>query len=263
MIAIACMLAMLSASIQAQHSPAQAPAPRKKHASAHKKAPAKSETPVKAAPPIQPVQAQLAPPIPATLMNRAPVIPSVTMSNGLLTIDAPNSMLSEVLSGVRTATGAVIEGAAPDERVAVRLGPGNPRQVVAALLQGTPYDYVILGSQKNQDVVTRILLTHSSDSSSAQGGAGAGNQPKVASPQPPPMYHPPERSPTDEEAAQPAGEIPAEQTDQSVQLQQQLQQQQQTQQQLQQQQDPNQNQPKTPDQLFKEMQPADAPKPAQ
>ena len=43
----------------------------------------------------------------------------------------------------------------------MRLGPGKPEQVIAALLRGTPYDYVILGALGRQDVVTRVLLTQS------------------------------------------------------------------------------------------------------
>jgi hypothetical protein len=98
-------------------------------------------------------------------MKQPPVPPTVTMRDGLLTIDAPNSTLSEVLKGVRQATGAVLEGVSPTDRVAVRLGPGHPREVVAALLQGTPYDYLILGSERDAQAVTRILLTQSSSSS--------------------------------------------------------------------------------------------------
>lgn len=240
-IAMACMLALLSGGVRAQQSGAQAPAPRKTHAvtkkkaSAKKSASAKTETPVKIAAPVQPVPAQIAPPIPATLMNSKPVDPNVTMNDGLLTIDAPNSMLSEVLNGVHVATGAVVEGSTPDERVAVRLGPGNPRQVIAALLQGTPYDYVILGSQEGQQAVTRIVLTRPSDSSSAP-APGAGR------PQPS-GNNSSDRTPADEEPAQPAGEIQTDQAEQPPQPPPQ-----------------DQNRPKTPEQILREQQQADGPK---
>jgi hypothetical protein len=144
-------------------------------------------------------------------------------------------MLSEVLNGVRNATGAVVEGATPDERVAVRLGPGDPRQVIAALLQGTPYDYVILGSQEGQEAVKRIVLTRPSESSSAQAPGGARPQPSVNSV--------PDRPPADEETTQPAGEI---QTDQAEQPPQQPPQ--------------DQNRPKTPEQILRDQQQADGPK---
>ncbi len=59
------------------------------------------EKKAKAAAPAQELPAQTMPPVPATLMNSAPVKPNVTMERGLLTIDAPNSTLSDVLSGVQ------------------------------------------------------------------------------------------------------------------------------------------------------------------
>jgi hypothetical protein len=226
MIALACVLAMISGGVQAQHSRAQGPAPRKKHAltkrkhhalakknsSAKRNSPVKATAPVKAAAPVAPVPAQVTPPVPATLMNRSPVNPSVTLKDGLLTIDAPNSMLSEVLNGVRNATGAVVEGATPDERVAVRLGPGNPRQVIAALLQGTPYDFVILGSQESQDAITRIVLTQPSEASSAKEAPGAGNPAPMV--QQPPVNNAPDRAQADDAATPPAGDIQTEQAEQ-------------------------------------------------
>jgi len=241
MIAIACALAMISGGAQAQGTGAQATAPQKPHASMtrKKKASAKKPSPAVApATPAQPVRAQAVPPqaaaaLPATLMNSAPVSPNVAMVNGLLTIDAPNSVLSEVLRGVHNATGAEVEGASPSERVAVRLGPGDPRQVIAALLEGTPYDYLILGSQEHPDAVTRIVLTQSSGSAAEN---GAGRPPQASMPQQP-VNDSADSSPADDVAPPPAGEIQAEQTQQAPQQ-------------------PEQNPPKTPEQLFRELQPA-------
>jgi len=220
----------------------------------------------KSAAPEQQAPPQTMPQLPATLMNSAPVKPSVTMEGGLLTIDAPNSTLSDVLSGVHRATGATIEGASPTERVAVKLGPGNPEQVIAALLHGTPYGYVILGSPEKRDVITRVLLTQQSSAGPTQ----------PSPPQPPPhqamgQEQPdegmPDRTVPDDAGVQQGSEEP-EQNQQPQPEQQQPQQQQGLQpptlvpqqqgqqtdqpQTQQQQQDPN--QPKTPEQLFKELQ---------
>jgi hypothetical protein len=242
MIAAACVLAMISSAAWAQQPAAQTPA-QKTHAAkkSKKQAPAQAEPAVAPAP----VPAQVMPPIPATLMNSAPVNPTVTMQDGMLTIDAPNSTLSEVLGGIHKATGAVVEGPTPGERVVVRLGPGDPRQVIAALLQGTPYDYVILGSQEKQDAVTRILLTQASAASSAPNAPGGG-QPQPA------MSQPPEETFQDRTAdepivAQPFVETEAEQP-QAQPPPPQVQ---------------DRNMPKTPEQLFKELQPTDQPKPQQ
>jgi hypothetical protein len=159
---------MLTGAVWAQQPTPQAP-PQQKAAVAKnpaKKTPAKKKrasvrAKATSAAPAMPLPAQTMPPVPATLMNSKPVMPTVTMAGGLLTIDAPNCTLSDVLDEVQRATGAAIEGESPTERVAVRLGPGDPGKVIAALLHGTPYDYVILGSLGNQDVVTRVLLTQS------------------------------------------------------------------------------------------------------
>jgi hypothetical protein len=164
-IATACVLVMILGGVWAQQSGAPAASPKAVQA-AKKKSAARKKAKAVATP--GPLPAQIMPPVPATLMNSEPVTPKVTIEDGLLTIDAPNSTLSDVLSGVHTATGASIEGASPGERVAVRLGPGNPAQVIAALLTGTPYDYVILGSPEKQDAVMRVLLKQS-----LQGASGA------------------------------------------------------------------------------------------
>ena len=106
----------------------------------------------------QPVPAQQLPPVPAWLMNEPAVKPHVTFTNGQLTIDAPNSTLSDVLSGVHQATGATLDGPTPTERVAIRLGPGSPGEVITALLEGTAYDYIILGETGHPNVISRIVL---------------------------------------------------------------------------------------------------------
>jgi hypothetical protein len=251
MIAIACALAMISGGALAQGSGGQSAAPPKPHASVptkKKKKVAKFSAPVKVvAPAPQPVPVRVAPPAPPTLMSSALVSPNVTMAGGLLTIDAPNSTLSEVLRGIHTVTGATVEGASPSERVAVRLGPGNPRQVIAALLKGTPYDYFILGSQEHPDAVTRIVLTQS-EGSSAQNSVGQRPQPQ------PPVNEAQDSASGDDSGAQPAGDIQTEQMQQPPQPQPQPQQAQDA---------PTQEAPKTPEELFKELTPARPAQPAE
>ena len=91
----------------------------------------------------------------------APVPPRVTYQNGQLTIVAQNSTLSSILSAVRARTGAQIE-MPPDtanDRVAADLGPGNPRDVLAALLQGSRFDYIVMGSPTDPDALAQVILT--------------------------------------------------------------------------------------------------------
>lgn len=251
-IAIACVLATIPGMVLAQQPNPHSPPMQRTDVAKDKQKPSpeKSDKPVSQA---NEVPAQTMPPIPATLMNSPPVKPSVTMEHGLLTIDAPNSTLSDVLSGVRRATGAAIEGASPNERVAVKLGPGDPEQVIAALLRGTPYNYVILGALGKQDVVTRVLLTQSSQGASSFSPTPSGGQPPAQDSGGAEMHSPREvQQQPEEDNQQPDDTAPQPNAGGEPDQAQQPQQQQEPQQQPAQQQD--QNQPKTPEQLFKELQ---------
>jgi hypothetical protein len=88
----------------------------------------------------------------------AAVPPQVTYENNQLTIVAPNSTLADILRAVRKQTGADIEIPAAPERVVTHLGPGPPREVVADLLNGSRFNYVLLGSPSDQSALTRVVL---------------------------------------------------------------------------------------------------------
>ena len=231
-VATACVTVMMLGGVWGQQpAPTKTAAPSKTISAKKKKKAAKKQATVT---PSQQVPAQTMPPVPATLMNSAPVAPKVTMAGGLLTIDAPNSTLSDVLNEVRKATGAAVEGASPAERVAVRLGPGDPEQVLAALLRGTPYDYVIVGALGKQDAVTRVLLQTSAHDSGPSSTPVAARQ---FTPPPPPDNDDnlPDRTVPDNGNLQPNADNQPEQPPQ-------------------QQPPPDANQPKTPEQLFNELQ---------
>lgn len=138
----------------------QAPPPRPgmpaQQQPAAQASPAQAQTPVVQ---MQPPSQGIATSAPAPLLQKPAVPPTVTMQNGLLSIDASNSNLSDVLTAVKRATGATIEGAgSANERVVVHLGPGHPNEVISALLNGSRYDYVLLGSAQHPGAVTRIML---------------------------------------------------------------------------------------------------------
>ena len=86
--------------------------------------------------------------------------PQVHYSRGQLTIVAGNSTLADILRAVRTQTGAAVE-VPPNatERVVTHLGPGPTRDVLAALLNGTHFNYVMVGSPSHPDSVDRLILT--------------------------------------------------------------------------------------------------------
>ena len=86
--------------------------------------------------------------------------PEVTLRGGLLTIKAENSTLGDVLKAVQQVTGASIENPGdPSERVYFQGGPAAPRDVLASLLNGSRYDYILLGSPQQPGALTRIILT--------------------------------------------------------------------------------------------------------
>ena len=101
------------------------------------------------------------PPPPPTLEQSPPTAPQVSLQNGQLTINASNSTLGQVLRAVQSRTGAAVEipPAAANERVVAQLGPGQPRDVLNSLLNGTRFNYVILGVNGDPGGVQRVILT--------------------------------------------------------------------------------------------------------
>lgn len=96
------------------------------------------------------------PPMPLDAMAAVP--PQVTFENNQLTIVAPNSTLGDILKAVRKQTGAEIEVPAAPERVVTHLGPGPAREVLADLLNGSRFNYVLLGSPSDEAALTRVVL---------------------------------------------------------------------------------------------------------
>jgi len=116
---------------------------------------AKTEPAARAAqPPAQP------PPPPPTLEQMPASAPEVTFRNGMLTIVSQNSTLADILRAVHARTGAAMEiPPNANERVVSRLGPGPAREVLASLLNGSHFNYVMLGSASDPQSVERIILT--------------------------------------------------------------------------------------------------------
>src|SRR5271169_1665866 len=120
----------------------------------HRKAkkPAPAPLPPLPSGPTGPLQHQV--PLPEI----APVPPQVTYQDAQLTIVAPNSTLGDILRAVRKQTGAEIEIPAAPERVVTHLGPGPARAVMAELLNGSRFNYVLLGSATDSAMLTRVVL---------------------------------------------------------------------------------------------------------
>lgn len=87
----------------------------------------------------------------------APVPAQISYCDGELTIVANNSTLSDILRAIREQTKAEIEIPVASDRVVTHLGPGPVREVLAELLNGTPYNYILLGSATDANI-TRVIL---------------------------------------------------------------------------------------------------------
>jgi len=100
-----------------------------------------------------------APPPPLTPEQGPSYPPEVSLQGGQLTIVARNSTMSDVLTAVKQRTGAAVDmPAVSSERVVGRFGPGAPRDVMAQLLNGSHYDYVLLGSPADPGSLRKVVL---------------------------------------------------------------------------------------------------------
>jgi hypothetical protein len=116
--------------------------------------------------------------VPLDLM--APVAPQVSYQNGQLTIIAPNSTLGDILRAVRKQTGAEIEVPDAKERVVTHLGPAPAAEVMAELLNGSRFNYVLLGSPDEAHVLTKVVLVAKSGPDNAGANRQLAGQPPAA-----------------------------------------------------------------------------------
>jgi hypothetical protein len=114
------------------------------------------KAPVKA---VDPPPAPVYQPPPPTPEQGPSSPPEVTFAGGQLTIFARNSTMADVLAAVKQRTGASVEmPASSGERVVGQFGPGAPRDVMAQLLNGSHYDYVLLGSAADPRALKKVVL---------------------------------------------------------------------------------------------------------
>ena len=98
--------------------------------------------------------------------------PRVIFHDGQLSITADNSTLPDILAAIHQRTGAAMELPANlgNERVAVKLGPAATDEVLAALLNGSRFDYIVLSHPDNPLTPERIILREKTADSSPSGG---------------------------------------------------------------------------------------------
>jgi len=115
--------------------------------------------------------------VPRTLEQMPTVPPQVTYQGGQLSILARNSTLGEILKAVHAQTGAEIDmPGTGNDRVVGSFGPGPARDVLAALLYGSRFNYVLLGSETDLQALSRVMLfakTATSETAPAESASAA------------------------------------------------------------------------------------------
>jgi hypothetical protein len=109
-----------------------------------------------------------------------------------LSIEATNSSLEQILKDVSTATGAKVDGLAGDQRVFGAYGPGQARDVLSQLLQGSGYNVIMIGDQ-GQGAPKQILLSMRQAGAAqpvARNNAVNNDEDDVEEPPPPPEQGP-------------------------------------------------------------------------
>jgi hypothetical protein len=93
---------------------------------------------------------------------------SVLWDSHGLRIEAANSSLEQILSDVSTATGTKVEGLEADQRIFGTFGPGATREVLGQLLEGSGYNFLMIGDQ-GQGTPREIVLSVRSAANSVPG----------------------------------------------------------------------------------------------
>ena len=96
---------------------------------------------------------------PAPPVARPPL--EVSFQDGLLSISSNKASLSEVLFAIHQRTGAeiAIPAGAEQEQVVVDLGPAPAPEVLAHLLNGSKFNFLILSSATDPHALDRVILS--------------------------------------------------------------------------------------------------------
>jgi hypothetical protein len=116
--------------------PAQSPGPPQAKPSA--------STPASSTLPATPATTPEPPPVPLTPSQRPPKRAQVTYADGTLSVAADNASLNQILRQIASDTGMKITGGVTEERVFGQYGPDSPTQVLAALLEGTGSNMILV-----------------------------------------------------------------------------------------------------------------------
>jgi hypothetical protein len=107
--------------------------------------------------PATPTTTPEPPPVPLTPSQRPPQRAQVTYADGTLSVAADNASLNQILRQIATDTGIKITGGVADERVFGQYGPDSPAQVLAALLDGTGSNMILV--HHDGAALSELILT--------------------------------------------------------------------------------------------------------
>jgi hypothetical protein len=116
--------------------------------------------------------------------------PVVTYRDGQLTIDAENSTLAAVLALIAEKTGAVIDvpPGSGQERIFEHTGPAPANDVLERLLNGSPFNFIIVSSPQHPNQPAEVLLSLHGPDTDTPSVAVVPTKPSLS----PPLWTPPE-----------------------------------------------------------------------
>jgi hypothetical protein len=98
------------------------------------------------------------PAVPPTPSQEAAQPAKVSLNQGILTVEANNSGLTQILHAVADASGMKIKGLNGDSRLFGVYGPGDVRDVLSSLLVGSGYNFIMVGGA-GSSTPQELLLT--------------------------------------------------------------------------------------------------------
>ena len=126
------------------------------------------------------------PNLPPSLGDKPAGPARITLNTGSLAVDANNSSLSQILKDLG-ATGMSVDGFEKDTRVFGVYGPGQPSEVIAELLDGAGYNFMMVG-ETDAGTPREVILTARSDAPiSAPQPVSPQQQEEEEEPPPPPQ----------------------------------------------------------------------------
>ena len=133
---------------------------------------------------------------------------NVNFQNGRLTIWADKATLAEVLAEIHRQTGAEIPipADAGQDQIIANLGPGPARDVLTALLNGSRFNFILVGSDRDATQLKSVILSTRGEGASQPAIEIPSTPVEQSDPEPPPPQEvppPPEQQPPPETVPQP------------------------------------------------------------